>query len=296
LRNLADRVKEDIKYGSDNMVESNDPKLAEKIHQLREQMNDVDQKWQVLLATAGASGAEIADTDNERLKFSDFLSSIGKSMLDTQRQLDSESLAYLRENSDQQHVLPSIFRLPKLSAEMKFALEKQSGKEVNLVFFKNQNMAKELHQQSIKFELVSAPPPADAVAALRQQPPPDHALFPFPGAAAAIQPIPPNVTLVMDASDRDRILDAGFAARGEQALPDDAERNRVVILGVEPAKGFIVLYAEPKGRNNIGVWLYSEGKFRGIYKFDKANDPSEGYLRAFVSKLADDQQAHIVKP
>ena len=106
-----------------------------------------------LLATSGAGsagggGADVVVTDQERLGFSQFLSNIGTAMLDTQRELDSQSLAYLQENSQNRHVLPSIFRLPKLSAEMKFALEKQDERTVNLVFFKNQTMAKEMHQQS----------------------------------------------------------------------------------------------------------------------------------------------------
>ena len=271
---LADRIVNDIDFGSDDTVESNDPKLAAKIKELRERMNDVDQMWQALLATAGGTGVDVVITENERLKFSDFLSTIGIAMLDTQRQLDSESLAYLQENTHNPHVLPSIFRIPKLSAEMKFALEKQTEKEVNLVFFKNQNLAKELHQQSIKFELVSAPPPPQAV--------------------AAIQSLTPTVTLVLEPSERQKVLEAGFAAKAENALPDDdSEHDRIVILRVEPGKGFIIFYAATKGRNNVGVWLYSEDIFRCIYKYDKANDKAENSLRNFINKLADQQRNYL---
>jgi len=275
LRNLADHVESDIKYGPDDTVDSEDPKLMQKLQQLREQMNAVDQKWHALLAIAGGTETDVPVRKEERLRFSDFLNSIGEAMLKTQRHLDSESLAYLQENSTKPHVLPSIFRMPRLSAEMKFALEKESEEEVNLIFFRNQNLAKELHQQSIKFELVSTPPPPDAVGALR---------------ATASQP---SVQLVLEASERKKVLEAGFTAKGEHALPPDAELNRIIILGVAPGEGSIVLYAEPKGRNNIGVWLFSEGKFRGIYKFDKANDAAENYLRAFISKLADAQKAWL---
>lgn len=275
LRNLADHVESDIKYGPDDAVDSEDPKLMQKIQQLREQMNAVDQKWHALLAAAGGTEAEIPVRKEERLRFSDFLNSIGEAMLETQRYLDSESLAYLRENSTKPHVLPSIFRMPRLSAEMKFALEKESEKEVNLIFFKNQNLAKELHQQSIKFELVSTPPPPDALEALRA--PASH----------------PSVKLALEGLERQKVLEAALAAKGEHALPPDAEHDRIIILEVSPGEGSIVLYAEPKGRNKIGVWLFSENKFRGIYKFDKANDTAENYLRAFISNLADIQQAWL---
>ena len=126
---LADDVENAIPGGDDNTVDSSDPKLADAIKGLRESMNDVDQKWQALLTTSGAGkagggDADVVATDQERLGFSQFLSGIGTAMLDTQRELDAQSLTYLRENSQNRHVLPSIFRFPKLSAEMKFALEK----------------------------------------------------------------------------------------------------------------------------------------------------------------------------
>ena len=225
-------------------------------------------------AVAGGGGADVVVTDQERLGFSQFLSNIGTAMLDTQRELDAQSLTYLQENSQNRHVLPSIFRLPKLSAEMKFALEKQDERTVNLVFFKNQTMAKEMHQQSIKFDLVSAPPPPDAM--------------------AAIQTPVPEVTLVLRAAERKQVLDAGFAAKGDNTLPADADPDRVVILGVEPQLGYIVMYAAKAGKNNVGVWLFSKDTFRGIYKFDQENDDAERFLRKFVSDLAAEQQSLLV--
>jgi hypothetical protein len=158
---------------------------------------------------------------------------------------------------------------------MKFALEKQDERTVNLVFFKNQTMAKEMHQQSIKFDLVSAPPPPDAL--------------------AAIQAPVPEVTLVLRAAERKQVLDAGFAAKGDNALPADADPDRVVILGVEPQLGYIVMYAAKAGKNNVGVWLFSKGTFRGIYKFDQENDDAERFLRKFVSDLAAEQQSLLAK-
>jgi hypothetical protein len=158
---------------------------------------------------------------------------------------------------------------------MKFALEKQDERTVNLVFFKNQTMAKEMHQQSIKFDLVSAPPPPDAL--------------------AAIQAPVPGVTLVLRAAERKQVLDDGFAAKGDNALPADADPDRVVILGVEPQLGYIVMYAAKAGKNNVGVWLFSKGTFRGIYKFDQENDDAERFLRKFVSDLAAEQQSLLAK-
>ena len=280
LSKLSDDVENAIPGGDDNTVDSSDPKLADAIKALREGMSDVDQKWQALVATSGAGsagggGADVVVTDQERLGFSQFLSNIGTAMLDTQRELDAQSLTYLQENSQNRHVLPSIFRLPKLSAEMKFALEKQDERTVNLVFFKNQTMAKEMHQQSIKFDLVSAPPPPDAM--------------------AAIQTPVPEVSLVLRAAERKQVLDAGFAAKGDNTLPADADPDRVVILGVEPQLGYIVMYAAKAGKNNVGVWLFRKETFRGIYKFDQENDDAERFLRKFVSDLAAEQQSVLAK-
>jgi hypothetical protein len=67
----------------------------------------------------------------------------------------------------------------------------------------------------------------------------------------------------------------------------------VVILSVEPQMGCFVFYAGEKGKNNVGVWLYSEDFFRGIYKYNTENDSAERFLRKFVRQLANEQVKYL---
>src|SRR5512139_1616310 len=105
LAALADKLGKDL----GETVESEDARLIQKMQELRSQMNAVDQSWQSLLAITGAETRAPDITEGERLGFSDFLNSIGTAMLETQSFLDGKSLEYLRQNSNNPHVLPSIF-------------------------------------------------------------------------------------------------------------------------------------------------------------------------------------------
>lgn len=284
---LADGVENLIKGDDDKTVDSSDKELRLRMADLVNAMTAVDQRWRSLLTVTGFTGAvptpaEVTPTafavqagasavpgDNEKIDFATFLAQMGSAMVNAQRDLDSQSLKYLEDSRDSRHVLPSIFRVPKLSAEMKFALETEEGKVKNLIFFKNTELAKEMHQQSMQFDVVSAPPPPDTV--------------------AAIQSTVPRASLVLDGEERAAVLAAAAKATPSSRLPDEAEPGRVVILKFMPQEGYIVLFASDTKKNAIGVWLLSGGTFRNIYKFDDKVTTTEPLLRTFVLELAEQQ-------
>jgi hypothetical protein len=80
--------------------------------------------------------------------------------------MDQASREYLKSVAASPYLLPSVYRIPKLTAQMKFALTKEKEKGFNIFFFGNETKAQTMHQQSVEFEVVSAPPPMPG------QPPP----------------------------------------------------------------------------------------------------------------------------
>ena len=101
--------------------------------------------------------------------------------------------------------------------------------------------------------------------------------------------------LVLDPAERKTVLEAADVVRGQNRLPQDAvdEPERVIVLKAAPEPGYVLMYAAPAGRNNVGVWLFAADKFRAIYPFEDKIAPSEQFLRRFVSDLADRQKEFL---
>lgn len=127
--------------------------------------------YQALVGLAGARSS----TD-----LGDFMRSVGAAVVDAQRQLDTASKQYVREivagdaESLGAMVQPAVYRLPKVSAAVKFAFESIDTERVGLIFYSDTETAKSSHQQSIEFEIVAVPPTPEALAAAREAgaPPP----------------------------------------------------------------------------------------------------------------------------
>jgi hypothetical protein len=90
------------------------------------------------------------------IEFGDFFSKVGDSLVSAQRGLDRQTREYLREDP----VHPSAFRIPKLTAEFKFAMESKSKDQFNVLFFGSSDEERKRQQHRINFEVVAAPPPA----------------------------------------------------------------------------------------------------------------------------------------
>ena len=143
---------------------------------------------------AGATNATDA-----RPSFQEFFQQVADGVVKAQRSLDTVSAGYLADARRQPHVLPSVFRIPKVSAEAKFALESTDGKTVNLVFFKKTEEATTRHQQTVQFDVMAVPPPPELYA------------------------LPFQVPLVVDAALRAAVL-------GGVTEPDWPNADGVVIL------------------------------------------------------------------
>jgi len=219
----------------------------------------------------------IMSGEGETTSFSGFLEGIGKSLVNAQQQLDVESGKYLSQIGDRDYVQPSVFRIPTVTASMKFAFEKVNSEQVNLIFYRRTQQAKEQHQQSLTFELASAPPPPEVTARLkRAMPSIGLVLVPLDRARMldALAPMPPLTRKI------DRPLVLIWPAGGDRefffarALKSDAEKKAGVwhgsFAGEQPVVQAVVPFTAdvpPSTRLPLRDWILklaaAQAKFLG---------------------------------
>lgn len=213
------------------------------------------------------------------LSFEQFLTSVGDAMLNAQKQLDAKSAEYLAQTSSQPHIQPTVFRLPKLTAAMKFAFDKVDDQRMNLVFFSSGSKESSQHQQQIEFDIVSAPAPLEALGELRQR--------------------APRLDLILDPPERARVFEAASGAnpkRPTSRLPDSFVADRALLLSSQPGRTYLILFADPKEPGNVGMWrltLDAPPALDAIYRFDKQFAEAETSFQELVNQLADVQAAFL---
>jgi hypothetical protein len=169
--------------------------------------------------------------------FDDFMASLARSMVATQKSLDRESTAYLASIAGQPHIQPSVFKLPRLEAQMKFGLEVDEKTKLNLLFWGKNRETSELNQQGINFEIVSVPA--------------------APGAMEAARRAVARWSLVVDPQERSFLL-AGVAGQKDDALLAsvvEAARtspDAVAFLDLGDERRHLVLFEG-------GAWLLEAG-------------------------------------
>lgn len=233
-----------------------------------------------------ADEALLADSDGAPpslpLDMTEFFAKVSAGVVDAQRNLDDQSLDYLKTVAAQPHALPSIFRIPKVSAEMKFAINTKDSKTVGFLFYKGQTEAEQQHQQTVQFDIVSTPPPPGFI------------------------PVPAVAGIVRLKSDRKDILDR--IARGPlPGDPNGALRNdfdRVIILEIvntfhtllsaTATKQYLLSMADASG--NLGLWWLQIDNatqvLSSILSF-AAPDASLASLRQFIAALGDAQKTFL---
>lgn len=218
-----------------------------------------------------------------RTSFTNFFSSIGDSVLGVQRSLDESSRAYLEAAKGQMHILPTVFRIPKVSAEMKFALEKKDGKEVDLIFYKTTNEAALMHQQSVTFEIVAAPPPPEVLEKIRS--------------------LTPRLELILSPLTRSAIFEAISAqdTSASRSLNKEvllSNKDRVLICPVEPDKRFLLFFADPSKEKLVGVWhvnLSQQPALEAVYLYERGPNQGENFkpFKEAIMALADKQATFL---
>jgi hypothetical protein len=218
------------------------------------------------------------DGDPPSLDIGDFFGKVSAGVVQAQRNLDDQSADYLKTIAAQPNALPSIFRIPKVSAELKFALDTTNDKGLNLIFFKDQQRAEQLNQQTIQFDIVSAPPPPNFT------PPP--ALANIVRLKSDRQTIQSNSKLPPSVNDFDRVIILEIIDTLQKTSDDSAARR------------YLLLFADKGG--NLGIWwlqvLLKTGAatFSTVLSFG-VPDPSLASLQAFISGAGDLQKDFLSK-
>lgn len=224
--------------------------------------------------------------------FSEFIQAVGASVADAQRSLDEQSRTYLKGDAKGRPPLPAVFRIPKLSAEMRFALQRESDKRLNLLFFSSKEKAAAEHQQSISFDIVSAPPPPELLAAMAQ--------------------LTPSLNLVLDPGRRGEVFN--LLATLSKAAPAKHELNRlyaednpsvmdrVLLIEAGQPRHYLAFAAAPEQSAEdyeVGIWLVSVDTTAPAvtpvlgFLNKGPRGTEQGPLRQFVNALADQQEKYF---
>jgi hypothetical protein len=215
------------------------------------------------------------------LSFDDFLTNVGSAMLSAQKKLDNASAQYLKDTGNQPNVLPSVFRLPKLSASMKFAFDDVKSDKLNLVFYTSGSQESNQHQQQVQFDIVSAPAPLEAVTQARN---------------AA-----PSLNLLLGLSERKQVLAAAQTASAAltnsiSQLASPFTPDRALLLTGEPGKSYFLLYAGEQADGDFGIWLVTSTDPPGIeaiHRFDPRFASGEAVFQQYVHSLGVAQEAYL---
>lgn len=197
--------------------------------------------------------ARLVDQDADHATFQEFFRSVGASMVRAQEDLDEASGDYLAKNPPGGAVLPSVFRIPRVTAEARFALEKVREGGFDLLFFKDVKSRRESHQQSVSFEIAAVPPPPELIAELRRN--------------------LPTIDLVLDPVLRRRLF-AALAESDADAAVKELLKGAGTSLLIWPAPAeaaWFLLLAKASAVRLLGIWHLAAGdtpKVTAVYAYD----------------------------
>ena len=248
--------------------------------------------------------AEKMTQEGQVSEFGKFFSAVGDSLVRAQADMDRKSAVYIEESTKHPHVLPSTFRIPKISADIRFALQSVQGSKVNLLFYSKHKQSQEKHEQRLKFDIVAAPPPPEVTEKILKRTLDRGSL--------------PSLSFIANPDDRKAVLKAII-----DNTKDGVRRlfkhntNRVLIaenwdetLTGRPPADFFILLANPKtetqsdeeAHKNLGVWHLSfqaEGApvLNVVYSYFRKPADSEiagaPIIHKALVKMCDDQEAFL---
>ena len=205
----------------------------------------------------------------------EFFSKVGSSLVAAQRQLDQRSQEYMAdlERSGMGRDLATLYRIPKVNAELKFALEDVSSEKLNLLIHSQGTQASTLNQQSVQFEIAAVPAPPEALEAARR--------------------LTPKLQWVFDPSRRQTIHEA-LAGSQLSSLPLDRwDRVLVAELG---ESDFLLAHAEAELGASFGLVhldLSASAEWSTLYEVDGDGPDVPPPVRSWVAALCAQQATFL---
>jgi hypothetical protein len=93
------------------------------------------------------------------MQLENFFQMVGEGVVAAQHKLDEKSEAYLNTRPDFSQ--PSVFRIPKVGAEIQFAMESTQTEGFNIFVYGSQDTRQQSQQHKVSFDIIAAPPPPD---------------------------------------------------------------------------------------------------------------------------------------
>ena len=191
---------------------------------------------------------EMADAPQGEVDFADFLSDIGNSVVETQRKLDEQSRVYLEEIRPLNHITPAIYRIPKVSASIKFGMREIKQKGFNIIVAQQKQEDEKMLNQSLDFEIISRSAPTGLPAKV------------FPGRCHPLGSFfskPVRDALFSDISAYEPKEEQKKLKKEIELLLED--QDKVLILQIGPRlktafDGYLLLYANDLADKNVGIW------------------------------------------
>jgi len=90
----------------------------------------------------------------------DFFLSVGRGVVQAQKELDQESIAYLLPKP----AIPAWYRVPKASAEINFSITSTQKRSLNVLVYGGSEKNERRNEQKVSFDIVAVPPPPDLFA------------------------------------------------------------------------------------------------------------------------------------
>jgi len=95
-----------------------------------------------------------------------FFRTVGDGIVSAQTELDERSRHYLAGRPD--HAVPSVYRIPKASAEISFAMKQESSKKFSVLVFSSGDSRQQSQQHKVSFDILAAPPPPELMGNLER--------------------------------------------------------------------------------------------------------------------------------
>jgi len=124
------------------------------------------QQFNALTPSEKGAAPATAGEEPEDLDISDFFQSVGQGLVAAQEDLDDRTLKSLRK--PRPHAAPAVYRIPKVTAEIQFALRSTRSKKFGILLFREGKEEEAQRQHKVTFDIVAAPPPPDVLALVDQ--------------------------------------------------------------------------------------------------------------------------------
>jgi len=228
--------------------------------------------------SASASAAEGAERAGHRGQpIASFFETVGQGVVDAQRRLDRQSLDYMAQARG---FPPTMFRLPKASAEIQFGIEDVSTEGFNIFIATSEDTRRESMQHKVSFDIVSSPLPPETMAEIGAR----TVAFPFVGDPLAREAV------------RRRLIDFAASGRGTQVQADHAREiaqaesfDRWLVLALERA--WALLRPEATEPPHLEVAYLDESGADFDRKRGKQVYPGLHRVIALMQALTEEQRA-----